>query len=188
MKRNQVILIYGLPASGKYTMAKLLQEKKGGILLDNHYFYDMFDGITMDVPQSRNREYFKRVAELRKFFLDIIKDFHSDKENYKFIFTSTLVGHENFSDVLAKFAKDLKADFITIGLVASDNVLLARCDTEGRKLRKKISNVARYSAQLPEMKAKAYVCSNKNNLILNTDDVSESETLAQILHFLNRFD
>ena len=39
MKRNQVVLIYGLPASGKYTVAKKIQEQLGGVLLDNHYLY-----------------------------------------------------------------------------------------------------------------------------------------------------
>ena len=36
MKRNQVVLIYGLPASGEYTVAKKIQEQCGGFLFDNH--------------------------------------------------------------------------------------------------------------------------------------------------------
>ena len=80
VKRNQAVLIYGLPASGKYTMAKQLQEKDGGILLDNHYFYDMFRNI-IKVPQERKQEYFGKVAELRKVFLDIVKCFQTNRSS-----------------------------------------------------------------------------------------------------------
>ena len=187
MKRNQVVLIYGLPASGKYTMAKQLQEKDGGILLDNHYFYDMFRNI-IKVPQERKQEYFGKVAELRKVFLDIVKCFQTNQECTRYIFTSTLIGDEKFPEILEKFAHDIKADFISIGLSASDNILLNRCETEYRKSRKKISNVEKYSKLLPDMKKKNLVCSNKNNFILNTDNMSEQETFEQIVNFLKTFD
>ena len=79
MKRNQVILIYGLPASGKYTMAKHIQEKCGGILFDNHYFHDMFQNIIY-VPEKRRPEYYEKIIMLRATFLDIIKTFYKSKD------------------------------------------------------------------------------------------------------------
>ena len=187
MKRNQVILIYGLPASGKYTMAKQIQEKCGGILLDNHYFYDMFQNI-VKVPQEFKHEYFRKVGELRNVFLDIVKRFHSNETTTRFIFTSTLLGDEDFPNILEKFAKDLCADLITIGLSASDDILLNRCDTEYRKSRKKISNMEKYSKLLPDMKTKQIKCSNKNNLILDTDNMSKQQTFEQIQKYLKQFD
>ena len=78
MKRNQVILIHGLPASGKYTVAKKMQEKCGGILLDNHYFYDLFTDMTEDTDEKWS-EYTEKIAGVRDVCLDL-PSFHIDGE------------------------------------------------------------------------------------------------------------
>lgn len=187
MKRNQVILIYGLPASGKYTMAKHIQEKCGGILFDNHYFHDMFQNIIY-VPEKRRPEYYEKIIMLRATFLDIIKTFYKSKDFTRFIFTSVLLDGDKLPEILKNFADDMDADFIPIGLSAPDDVLLTRCDTPYRKSRKKISSVQKYSKILPNMRSRPFVCKYKNNLIVETGNASENDTLKKILKHLKKFD
>lgn len=187
MKRNQVILLYGMPASGKYTMAKLLQEQNGGVLLDNHYFHDMFHNI-IHVPENRRSEYSAKIDTLRKDFLDIIESFPHNKKFTRFIFTSFLSKNDEFPVMLEKFAHDINADFILIGLSASDDVLMSRCNTEYRKSREKLSDPEKYLECLPNLHSKTFVCTYENNFNLNTDNLSEQETFIRIVNFLKRFD
>lgn len=188
MKRNQVILIYGLPASGKYTMAKQVQEHCGGTLFDNHYFYDMFEGLT-EVSNENHYKYFNKVDTVRKAFLDVLRDFYPRKQHVRYIFTSGILRGEKLPTVLQKFANDINADFIPIELNVRADILLARCDTEVRRNRRgKLTNKNKYKDLLKQYMSKVWHSRNPNRLVLNSSDLSPEETFKQIKKHLKKFD
>ena len=187
MKRNQVVLIYGLPASGKYTVAKKIQEKCGGVLLDNHYFYDMFVGIT-EVNDENRHEYFGRVGDVRRAYLDVLRKLYPKKQHMRYIFTSVLLRGETLPARLQKFARDINADFIPIELNVGKDALLERCDTEQRKQRKKIHNKKKYKDLLQDWFPDAFHSKHPNRLVVDSSDLSPDETFQQIKKYLKQFE
>ena len=187
MKRNQVILIHGLPASGKYTVAKKMQEKCGGILLDNHYFYDLFTDMTEDTDEKWS-EYTEKIAGVRDVFLDVVRKFYPTKKHVRYIFTSVILRGEDLPKKLQKFAHDIDADFIPIELVVRPDVLVARCDTPMRRKRRKLHNKKNYSKMLKQWKPNAFHSRNTNRLILDSSDLTPEETFAKIKKHLKKFD
>ena len=187
MKRNQVVLIYGLPASGKYTVAKRIQEKCGGVLLDNHYFYDWFLGIT-DVPDEDWSEFVWLSNIVRNDFLNVLRRFYPRKQHVRYIFTSVILRGEKLPARLQKFARDIDADFIPIELNVCKEELLERCDTELRRKRNKISNKKTYADMLTEWIPNAFHSRSTNKLVLDTSNLSSDETFAAIKKHLKKFD
>lgn len=187
MKRNQVVLIYGLPASGKYTVAKMIQNQCGGILLDNHYFYDMFTNLTEGTDEKWS-EYGHYVFVVRDSFLNVIRKFYPKKQHKRFIFTSVILRGERFPKMLRKFACDIDADFIPIELSVTNDVLLERCDTLARKQRKKLHNKKKYDILLKQWAPNAFHSRSPNKLVLDSSNLSPEETFKQIKKHLKKFD
>lgn len=187
MKRNQIILFYGMPASGKYTMAVRLRDADGGVLLDNHYFHDMFVHIT-EISDENRGLYFHMVAELRNNFLNILREFYPRKNKTRYIFTSVLVTGDTLQERLNALADDMDADFVPIELVVTDDVLAARCETEYRKSRKKLSNPDKLRRALKTNLCDPLVYDHPNKLVIDSDNLSEDETFALIQEHLKQFE
>ena len=186
MLKNQVILIHGMPATGKYTMAKRLQKEKGGILLDNHYFHDMFINL-IEKSEEELSEYFSEIGKLKKQFMKILIRFYPKSRRVCYIFTSVMLKDEDLLERLEKFAKKVKGDFIPIELTAQENILKKRCETEYRRSRHKISSannlekfLKKYENCWPEYK-------HPNKLSINTTLLNENETFDKIVKHLEKF-
>lgn len=186
MRKNQVILIHGMPATGKYTMAKLLQEQ-GGILLDNHYFHDMF-AYSTEVPKEDLPEYWKEVGRLKKQFMKILARFYPKSEKVRYIFTSVMLKDEDLLERMTEFAGAVHADFIPIELVAREDVLKNRCQTASRKSRKKISNAVSMENFLNEHREQLPDYTHPNKLRIDVSNLSEDETFALIQRHLGKFE
>lgn len=187
MKRNQVVLLYGLPASGKYTVAKKIQEQCGGVLLDNHYFYDLFIGMTEGTDEKWH-DYIHRVSAVRNAFLDVVRHFYPTKKYMRYIFTSVLLRGEKLPGQLRKFARDIDADFIPIELAVSNDALVNRCETPERERRKKIHNKEKYRKMLQEWGGNAFHSNHVNRLVIDSTDLSPEDTFKQIKKHLKKFD
>jgi len=185
MKHNQVVLIHGMPATGKYTMAKRLQDKDG-ILLDNHYFHDMFANST-EVPKSELKQYWSAVGRLKKQFIDILRQFYPKSRKVRYLFTSVMLKDEDLLERLEKFATDIQADFIPIELTAQPDVLKERCKAEARKARHKISNAKSLAKFLKEYEGRWPDYTHPNKLSVDTSLLTEDETFAKILRHLKKF-
>jgi len=187
MRKNQVVMIYGAPACGKYTMAKRLSEEKG-FLLDNHFFHDMFKEL-IEVPDDKKDEYFEDLGKMKESFWEIIKRFYPKKEFVRYIITSCFTDCEG--DKLLKkqaFAASLNADFIPIELKADVEVLKKRCSTEYRKWRKKISNPEKIERVFKEHFSQSPEFEHENKIVIDTSDLSEDETFEIIKNHLKKFD
>ncbi len=186
MKRNQVVLIHGMPATGKYTMAKRLQGKNG-ILLDNHYFHDMFVNSTEVAPEEL-KQYWGAVGRLKKQFMAILSQFYPKSRQVRYLFTSVMLKDEDLLERLEKFAADVQADFIPIELTAQANVLKKRCQAESRKLRHKISNEKSLTKFLEEYEGRWPDYVHPNKLVVDTSLLTEDETFKKIQKHLKKFD
>lgn len=187
MRKNQVILIYGAPATGKYTIAKKLSEEKG-FLLDNHYFHDMFKNL-IEVPEDQKKQYFDAVGSLKESFLDIVTRFYPKKEFVRYILTSCIA--ENEKDNILKFEKfalSINADFIAIELKADIEVLKVRCQSEYRKWRKKISNPQKLERVINEAFNKSPDFEHENKIFIDTSVLTEDETFEKIKAHLKKFE
>ncbi len=187
MKRNQVILLSGMPASGKYTMARRLCDAGGCVLLDNHYFHDMFSDM-IEIPTGQWEQYGTMIAPLRQNFLDVLRAYYPRDRQMRYIFTSVVVDGKKYPDELQKFAHDVNAEFIPIELHVSNDVLMSRCQTPDRQMRHKLCDVDRLSGVLDDIADKQYSFSHPNTLVLNTSEMSEDETFAEIERHLKQFD
>ncbi len=187
MKRNQVVLIYRLPASGKYTVAKEIQKRYGGVLLDNHYFFDMFIGMTENTDEDWYK-YASYVGAVRKAFLNVLQHFYTKKHNTRYIFTAALLREERLPARLQKLAKNINADFIPIELKACPEVLLSRCDTEVRIKRKKLHDKNKYNELLKQWLPDTFHSRHPNKLILDSGELSLEETVKRIQQHLTKFD
>ena len=186
MRKNQVILIHGMPATGKYTMAKRLQEQ-GGILLDNHYFHDMFAHST-EVPKEDLPEYWKEVGRLKKQFMKILARFYPKSEKVRYIFTSVMLKDEDLLERMEEFATQVHADFIPIELVARDDVLKNRCQADARRARKKISSATNMESFLKEHQDQLPDYTHPNKLRIDVSTLNEDETFVLIQKHLAKFD
>ena len=189
MKRNQVVLIHGLPASGKYSIAKAIQDNCGGILLDNHYFYDMFLGKT-EIPDSEDAHqlYFRYVDVLRNAYLDVLRKFYPRTHNTRYIFTSVLMQNEKMPIELQEFARDIDADYIPIELGTCREILLERCNTTQRKKREKLSNKDKYDTLLDQWITNTFHSTHPNKLVLDSSNLTLSDTFALVKKHLEKFD
>ncbi len=186
MRKNQVILIHGMPATGKYTLGKLL-EKDGGFLLDNHFFHNLFLHKVELCDENRD-EYYGAVGHLKQQYIDILRKFYPKKSFVRYIFTSVMLKNETLLERLEKFASDIKADFIPIELTASKEVLEKRCQTEERKIRHKISNPNNMNKFLLKYKDLLPDYSHPNKLSIDVSDLSIRKTFNLIQKHLNNFE
>ncbi|MCL1901998.1 MAG: hypothetical protein FWG18_00025 [Alphaproteobacteria bacterium] len=177
MKTNQVVLIYGFPATGKYTMAKKLEEG-GAKLLDNHYFHD-FVRPFIKAADDEKVEYFEKMSKLRGAFFDMIRKFYPKDRLVRYVFTSILVqGDEAELKNLTSLAEDINGEFIPIELIANPDVLKQRCQTEYRRGRGKLSDPGKL-----EKLFERYVhmdVEHPNKLTIDVSDLTEEETFQRI--------
>lgn len=186
MRKNQVILIHGMPATGKYTLGKLL-EKENGFLLDNHFFHDLFLH-KVELSDENRDEYFGAVGHFKQQYIDILRQFYPKKSFVRYIFTSVMLKNETLLERLEKFATDIQADFIPIELTASEKVLAKRCQSETRRKRHKISKpenikkfLNKYKDLLPD-----YIHQNKLNI--DVSNLTIQKTFNLIKKHLEKFE
>jgi hypothetical protein len=80
------------------------------------------------------------------------------------------------------------SDFIPIELKVDVEVLKARCQTEYRKWRKKISNPQKLERVVKEAFSKSPHFEHENKIVIDSSSLSEDETFELIKNHLNKFE
>ena len=182
--KNQVVLIYGLPASGKLTMAKRLQAA-GGLLLDNHYFHD-FVRPFIEVDDTEREKYSAEMYKLRIWFFDLLRKFYPKHKKVTYIATGVIAKWcEEALKEIEKLAADINADFIPIELLASQEVLKNRCQAESRKERGKVSTPEEMEATFKRCEYLPF--EHPNKLTIDVSNLNEEETFRMIEKHLAKF-
>ena len=185
---NQVILFYGLPASGKLTMANRLvaDDAREGIyqtyLTDNHLFHDFVRPFIG--KHDGAEEYWDSMRVIRQEFFQIIARFYPKDRPVRYISTAALVQNDRYMNEVNRYqdlAESICGEFIPIGLVPGLDVMKARCSSEDRVRRGKIHSVEKYTDIVnkdPNFKTPEF--SHPNQLLIDNSNMTEDETFQKI--------
>lgn len=177
---NKVILLYGPPACGKYSVAKKLSEKSGAYLLDNHHFNNVIMPFT-DINSQTLPDINKGIYKIRRAFFDVVAKHHKKEEQKDYIFTNVLL--KSWADKkalreLQSFAKKQNYEFVPVELKCSTDVLLQRVDTQERKKRYKLTDANILKSFLSD--TKFLDIKHKNKICVDVSNLSLDESLQEI--------
>jgi tRNA uridine 5-carbamoylmethylation protein Kti12 len=137
----KLLILYGVPAVGKLTVAKEISKMTGYGLIHNHLSFD----LARSVYKKDNEDFWRYVRRLR---LDSIKEAH--KNNRSMIITFCYAGKvsDAFVKPLILILKKLKIKFFFVHLVAEKDMLLKRVKGESRAKFGKIRDAKRLKHDL----------------------------------------
>ena len=182
--RNTVIYLFGVPAVGKYTVAKEIHTLTGARLVDNQLInipvfsilgYDGKDDFP--IPASA----WEHISAIRRAVMDTVRECCSPEDS--FVFTNVLEhGDANSEGQFARLldlSKDRGATFIPVRVVGNFDDIRRRKDSADRRARYKdtdLSNISEY-----EHNFEVFRTDHANCLEINTSRLSASESAARIL-------
>ena len=183
--KNRIVLIYGMPSSGKTTLAERLKSEHGYAVADNHYFQDFFKPFTPP-PYGTDRwpQFMKQINKLRHLLYATMIEFQPKDKELRVVFTAALTNYGESPAALKQLAKKLDAEFIPIKLVARTDILKVRCNSEFRKSRGKM-----YDADILEKWIAARRLQNirhKNLLQIDVSDITEDQVFNIANDHINR--
>lgn len=113
------LMLYGYPASGKYTIAQMIAQKTGARLIDNHLINNpIFQVMRMDGKTPFKDEVWNYVHQIRALVFDCIAKLANPGDS--FIFTNVLTeetpGDRIILQNIQTMAEDKKAVFIPVQL------------------------------------------------------------------------
>jgi predicted kinase len=180
---NTLIYLIGVPAVGKYTVAKEIARLTGAKLVDNQvintpvYSVVGYDGTdAFRFPSSA----WKQIEKIQRAVLTLIRDC---PPNESFIFTNCLdakiPGDKAWYRRVERVAKQRRAQFFPVWLTCDAKVIRQRKGGADRKARWKdtdLSNIDRWVNEFEVLKL-----NHPNGLTLDTSKVSAKETARRIL-------
>ena len=121
-----LIILYGLPAVGKLTVAKELSKIIDYKIFHNHLSYE----IVFSITEEKDEFFWEQVRKLRFEMIKI-----ASKRNVNLIFTSCYLGKESdkFFKPLVKLMKKEKINVSFIHLFCDEKEILGRVKEESRK-------------------------------------------------------
>jgi predicted kinase len=149
---NTIIYLIGIPAVGKYTVAKEIGRLTGAKVVDNQlinfpvYSVIGYDGTAnFRFPHGAG----SHIEKIQRAVLAVIRDFcHTDDS---FVFTNVLdakvPGDKAWFRRIERLAKARKARFFPVWLTCDEEIIRQRKDTPERRARRKdsdLTNIAWY--------------------------------------------
>ncbi len=182
-----VVLLTGLPATGKYTVAAeligLIEERSEiARLVDNHYVNNViFPLIRSDGASKLPAEVWEQVEAVRRPVFQTIEELSPPE--WHFVFTAYVSGIDDewFVDRVAELAQRRSSDFTLVELTCDLDELERRIPAPGRAERFKMTDVAGirdlYERGTPEI-------DGYHAITIDTTDLPPREAAEQILAVL----
>lgn len=172
----KLIFLYGPPAVGKLTIAKILQKKTGYTLLHNHLLQNPITEVfSFENPANR--------LLVREFRLRMFAE--AVKSNLNLIATFGIAGNNPFdhiTDVLNTIASHL-GEVCLVHLTADKETILSRAENQSRKEQGKQLSKEQLTAMLQENPDMFGVYPNKPHLTIDTTQVSPKEAAEKIIAY-----
>jgi len=186
---NTVIYLIGIPAVGKYTVAKEIGRMTGARVVDNQLIntpvfsvvgYDGTDAFPF--PPGA----WKHIETIQKAVLAVIRDCIPPEKS--FVFTNVLdaraPGDKAWFRRIERLAKQRKAEFFPVWLTCDATKLRRRKNTAERRARLKDIDLTTISWWLQEFEVLRV--EHPNALTLDTSDCGPGETAKRILEHVQR--
>ena len=170
---KHVILIYGVPCAGKYTVAKTFAERHGLYLVDNHFFNNLiFPFVDLNFNNKQNNDdLFDGILQIKKIWFDnVAKHGKLDKG---FIFTNALDNSPEDRKCLQQFidfAKKINYRFVPIKLVVDEEHIRKNIANQDRKDRCKLAD---FNAYQKFIRAHEMI-DIPNSIVVKNEDVDET--------------
>ncbi len=172
----KLILIYGVPGTGKHTIAKELASLTGFTLFHNHMILNLLSEIFgYEHPTRRRLE--------KEFRLRIIEE--AVKANINMIVTGIIMrDNEDFYKNILTTVEKANSQCLLVHLTVSQETLHARIDNDSRKAMNKISSSEKLDEWFKKYPESLNKISYDNQLTVDTSNISPEEAAEEIIkHF-----
>jgi shikimate kinase len=184
-----VIYLIGIPAVGKYTIAKEIGRLTGAKVVDNQlinlpvFSVIGFDGKdTFPFPE----EAWTEIEKIREAVLTVIRDFCSPDDS--FVFTNVLQAYDEGDEALFRRIETLAltrgSGFFPVWLTCRPEVLRERKDSADRRERFKdtdVTNITRYVEEFEVLKLP-----HPNALTLDTSEEGPKTLARRIINHIQK--
>lgn len=189
--RNTIIYLIGIPAVGKYTVAKEIGRMTGAKVVDNQlintpiYSVVGYDGTsTFPFPQGAG----DHIEKIRRAVLTVIRDFCAPDDS--FVFTNVLdarvPGDKALFRRIERLAKQRKAGFYPVWLTCDAERIRQRKDTQERRARLKEIDLTTIPWWLHEFEL--LKVQHPNALTLDTSNCGPEQKARRILEHVQETD
>jgi hypothetical protein len=185
---NVIILLTGIDGVGKRTIGEALcsLDRTFRLVLSDFWLNPVLQLMSDDpnVINTLDAKGWRAINEIRDVIFDTIA--HVCPQGSNFIITEKLVEgniwHKKFYERVELMANEKQALLVAVRLICELPVLLTRVVSEDRKKyhKPRDANVVRERVLLQE----TFKSKNKNELTLDTTDLSPKESAEKILHHL----
>jgi len=188
---NIIIYLIGIPAVGKYTIAKEIGRMTGAKVVDNQLIntpvfsvlgYDGTDAFPFP------HDAWAQIGKIHRAVLAVIRDLCSPDAS--FVFTNTLDAREPLDKVwfrrIERLARQRGAEFFPVWLTCEAAVIRQRKDTPDRRARLKdidLTNISRWSEEVEVLRVP-----HPNALMVDTSYREPWETAQLILEHVRAAD
>ena len=181
---NTIIYLIGIPAVGKYTVAREIGRLTGARVVDNQLINTpVFSVIGYDGTDAFPfpRGAWEHIEKIQRAVLAVIRDCCSPDDS--FVFTNVLdaraTGDKAWFRRIERLAKQRKAEFFPVWLTCDAEMLRQRKNTPERKARLKDIDLTTISWWLQEFEV--LKVPHPNALMLDTSHCEPSQTTHHIL-------
>ena len=178
-----IVYLIGIPAVGKYTIAKEIGRLTGARVVDNQLInLPVFSVIGFDGKDSFPfpAEAWQHIEKIRRAVLTVIEDLCPP--DYSFVLTNVLdaskPGDEALFRRIEQVARSRGAVFVPVWLTCDAEVLRERKSSPERRERFKdtdVTNITRYLEEFEVLRVP-----HANALVLDTSD-EDPETIARLI-------
>lgn len=168
----RLILIYGAPGTGKYTVASELSTLTNYTLFHNHAVLNIVSDIfEFDHPKRRPLE--------KKIRLQILKE--AVKENINLIITGVIIKDKlDFYKKIIRMVEESGGECFLVQLITSQNIMEKRISSESRMKMKKITTIETLNEWLDKYPESTHKFDYKNQMSVDTGKVSPLEAAKKI--------
>jgi hypothetical protein len=188
---NTIIYLIGIPAVGKYTVAKEIGRMTGAKVVDNQlinfpvYSVIGYDGTAnFRFPQGAE----SHIEKIQRAVLAVIRDFCPPDGS--FVFTNVLdakaPGDKAWFRRIERLARQRKARFFPVWLTCDEEMIRQRKNTPERRARRKdsdLTNIAWYVHEFEVLRMP-----HPNALTLDTSRCGPKQTARRILEYVQATD
>lgn len=169
----KLIILYGLPASGKLTIASKVSKLSGLTLLHNHLTHDFFHSIV----KERNKSFW---SSLQKIRLIILEQLIKNNQDMIMTYTTATSSNNSFPKKIIKLAKKYGVKVHFFHIACKPETILKRCIKKSRTKFEKPQNVKIIKEEI-EKKDLFSKFNFVKSISINTDKLSAEKSAQKII-------